>query len=140
VIHLSEAKALARQLTGLADPTRLLVAYLLAGGPHHVTQLAGLTGVSVANMTHHLRMMRLAGLVDRQRQGRSIAYSLRPRIFTPGGRPGGARHPGTGDLPGVPARRGPPAAASEDVSRRRLVRLPGAAVPHRGSERDPMTR
>jgi DNA-binding transcriptional ArsR family regulator len=88
LIQPSEAKAIARQLKGLADPTRLLVAYRLAGGPHHVTQLAGLTGTTVLNLSHHLRMMRLAGLIDSQRQGGRIVYSLRPRIFTPGRRPG----------------------------------------------------
>jgi DNA-binding transcriptional ArsR family regulator len=88
VIDPSGAKALAALLAGMADPTRLLVLYRLAGGPKSVGELAEQVGVSMVNVSHHLGVMWGARLLDREKQGRQVIYSLLPGLFTPGGGPG----------------------------------------------------
>jgi DNA-binding transcriptional ArsR family regulator len=88
VIDPSGAKALAALLTGMADPTRLLALYRLVGGPASVGRLAELTRVPLVNLSHHLGVMWGARLLDREKQGRRVIYSLRPGLFTPAGGPG----------------------------------------------------
>ena len=88
MIDPAEAKALAALLVGMAEPTRLLILYRLAGGPKSVGQVAEQVGVSLVNASHHLGVMWWAGLLDRESQGRQVIYSLLPKLFTPGGAPG----------------------------------------------------
>lgn len=71
-------------LAALAEPTRLLIAFQLARGPHHVSQLAELLKVPIVNMSHHLGVMRQSGLIDDEKVGRRVVYSFRPGILTPG--------------------------------------------------------
>jgi ArsR family transcriptional regulator len=79
-----DARKMAAMLNALADPTRLRVAFYLARGPHHVGQLAELLGVPIVNMSHHLGVMRTAGLLDDEKQGRRVLYSFRPGLLTAG--------------------------------------------------------
>ncbi len=72
-------------LAALAEPTRLQIAFHLASGPHHVSQLAELVGAPMVNMSHHLGVMRQAGLLEDEKQGRKVVYQFRSDIFTPGG-------------------------------------------------------
>ena len=88
MIDPAEAKALAALLVGMAEPTRLLILYRLAGGPKNVGEVAELLGVSIVNASHHLGVMWGARLLDREKQGRHVVYSLLPGLFTPGGGPG----------------------------------------------------
>jgi hypothetical protein len=41
----------------------------------------------MVNMSHHLGVMRTAGLLDHDKDGRRVIYSLRPSVFTPGAAP-----------------------------------------------------
>ncbi|HEV3385324.1 MAG TPA: metalloregulator ArsR/SmtB family transcription factor [Gemmata sp.] len=85
MMEFSHARKVAGMLAALAEPTRLQIAYHLASGPHHVSQLAELVGAPMVNMSHHLGVMRQAGLLDDEKQGRKVVYQYRPGIFTPGG-------------------------------------------------------
>jgi DNA-binding transcriptional ArsR family regulator len=85
MMEFSHARKVAGMLAALAEPTRLQIAYHLASGPHHVSQLAELIGAPMVNMSHHLGVMRQAGLLDDEKQGRKVVYQYRPGIFTPGG-------------------------------------------------------
>ncbi|MFF9565608.1 ArsR/SmtB family transcription factor [Leifsonia sp. NPDC014704] len=70
------AAALAEVLQGLASPTRLLIVARLRRGPIGVTALAQDLGLSQATVSNHLRVLRHAKLVDGNRDGRSVIYSL----------------------------------------------------------------
>src|SRR5215470_13009488 len=83
-----DARRVAAMLAALAEPTRLRIMYHLASGPHHVSQLAELVGAPMVNMSHHLGVMRQAGLLDDEKQGRKVVYRFRPGIFTAGGESG----------------------------------------------------
>ena len=66
----------ARAAKALASGRRLEVLDVLANGERSVDALAGEVGLSVANTSQHLQVLRQAGLVTSQRQGTSVHYRL----------------------------------------------------------------
>jgi ArsR family transcriptional regulator len=60
----------------LAHGRRLEILELLAQGERSVESLAGSAGLSVANASQHLRLMRQAGLLVSRREGKHIFYRL----------------------------------------------------------------
>ena len=81
----AEAKKVAGMLAAVAEPTRLLILYQLAHGPHHVGALAELIGTPMVNMSHHLGVMRQAGLLEDEKEGRRVVYRFRSEICLPDG-------------------------------------------------------
>jgi DNA-binding transcriptional ArsR family regulator len=63
----------------LSDPTRLLIVYALADGPHNVTELATELEVIQPTISRHLKILRDRGLVQAVRQGTTITYDLTDR-------------------------------------------------------------
>ncbi len=64
---------------GLADPTRILLLYLLDDGPRYVTELAEMLDVSQPTVSRHLKVLRERGLVTSTRDGNTVHYALRDR-------------------------------------------------------------
>jgi len=60
----------------MADPNRLMMIHELKEGPKSVTELAGKLGLKQSNTSQHLAVLRKAGVVNPQRQGSTIYYSL----------------------------------------------------------------
>ena len=60
----------------LASPRRLEILHLLAGEPKEVGRLAEEMGISQPNVSQHLAVMRAAGIVEAQRDGREVRYHL----------------------------------------------------------------
>ncbi len=81
----------ARSLKALADPERLKIIQCLRGGERNVSELTEQLGSDIANVSHHLGVLRHAGLVIDRKEGKYVFYSLCPAIFKPGadGRPAG---------------------------------------------------
>jgi len=68
--------------SGLADPNRILLLYALAEGPHNVSELAELVGITQPTASRHLKLLRDRGMVRANRQGVAIEYSLSdPRLI-----------------------------------------------------------
>lgn len=67
---------LARIGKSLASGPRIELLDLLAQAPSTVEQLAGQTGQSVANTSHHLQVLRRARLVEAERDGVYVRYGL----------------------------------------------------------------
>lgn len=63
-------------LKTLASPRRLEILHALARGPMGVGRIARQIGASQPNVSQHLAVMRGAGLVDAQRDGREVRYRL----------------------------------------------------------------
>lgn len=61
----------------LSDPKRLMVLYALAAAPRSVSDLAEAVDAREANVSQHLAVLRERGLVDTERRGTSVIYSLR---------------------------------------------------------------
>jgi DNA-binding transcriptional ArsR family regulator len=69
---------IANVLEALADPTRRTVFELVAERPRPVGELADELPVSRPAVSQHLKVLRLAGLVQQHRVGTRHLYSLDP--------------------------------------------------------------
>jgi ArsR family transcriptional regulator len=75
------SKLCAERLKALADEDRLRIVQALRGGARHVSQLAEDLKEEIANVSHHLKVLRQCGILQAERQGRFIVYSLHPDVF-----------------------------------------------------------
>ncbi len=64
----------------LADETRLAVVRQLMGEPKHVGEINTELELDPSLLSHHLKVLREAGLVVSERDGKSVLYSLAPGI------------------------------------------------------------
>jgi rhodanese-related sulfurtransferase/DNA-binding transcriptional ArsR family regulator len=69
-------RELARITKALGNPHRMEIIDLLAQGPFSVEQIANYTGMSVANASQHLQVLKNAKLVTIERKGNFINYTL----------------------------------------------------------------
>ncbi len=60
----------------LAHPRRLQILHELASGRSGVARLAAELGMSQPNTSQHLAVMRAAGVVEAERDGREVKYRL----------------------------------------------------------------
>lgn len=67
---------LAKITKSMANPHRLEIIELLAQGEYSVEQIAEQTNLPVANTSQHLQVLKVAQLVDINRQGNFIYYRL----------------------------------------------------------------
>ena len=63
-------------LRTLAHPRRLQILHRLADGPTGVACLAAELGISQPNASQHLAVLRSAGVVEAERDGREVRYRL----------------------------------------------------------------
>lgn len=85
VLEPAEALAVALRLKALADPVRVqLLSRLLAEAGTGVCtcDLAPAVGLSEATVSHHLRSLREAGLVEGTRTGQNVRYRPRPEALS----------------------------------------------------------
>ncbi|HYI75050.1 MAG TPA: metalloregulator ArsR/SmtB family transcription factor [Gaiellaceae bacterium] len=88
-----EAQVVADTFKALSDPTRVaIVSRLASGDPCCVCDLTDAFDLSQPTVSHHLRILRDAGLVDSERRGTFAYYWLVPEaierlrgVFTPVG-------------------------------------------------------
>jgi ArsR family transcriptional regulator len=66
----------AEVLKTLASPRRLQILHRLFDGPCEVGRLAADLQLSQPNVSQHLSVLRAAGLVDAERDGREVRYRL----------------------------------------------------------------
>jgi ArsR family transcriptional regulator, nickel/cobalt-responsive transcriptional repressor len=76
-----QAKKCAMMLQAIAEPNRIRIIECLRTGSMNVTQLAKALDVEIVNVSHHLGVLRTAGLVEDFKDGRYVVYSLHPKIF-----------------------------------------------------------
>ncbi|HMO50261.1 MAG TPA: metalloregulator ArsR/SmtB family transcription factor [Kiritimatiellia bacterium] len=65
---------MARMFQLLGDPTRLSLVLGCLEKPRAVSDLAERAGLSLPLASHHLRLLRTAGLVEADRNGRQVFY------------------------------------------------------------------
>src|SRR5256885_13174483 len=81
-----QATALAGAFKALADPVRLRLLSLIAshaGGEACVCDLTGEFDVSQPTISHHLKVLREAGLLTSQRRGTRGYYPVLPQALAP---------------------------------------------------------
>ncbi|MGW2563240.1 ArsR/SmtB family transcription factor [Streptomyces sp. NPDC001514] len=79
LIDRGEAERLAVMLKAIADPTRLQLLRLIErapGGEACVCDLTECLGLRQPTVSHHLKLMTEAGLLDRERRGTWVWYSV----------------------------------------------------------------
>ncbi|MGE5292357.1 MAG: ArsR/SmtB family transcription factor [Micromonosporaceae bacterium] len=95
-----EAAELARVFKALADPVRLRLLSLIGahdGGEACVCELTGAFELTAPTISHHLKVLREAGLIGSQRRGTWVYYWVVPTalerlagLFSPAPQPMGA--------------------------------------------------
>jgi ArsR family transcriptional regulator len=65
----------------LADVNRLRIVRRLADGEASMAELIAHVGLSQPLVSHHLKRLRVAGLVETRRVGRETVATLRPEAF-----------------------------------------------------------
>jgi len=65
----------------LADPTRRRILELLAEGDRTAGDIAEQFPIAFASVSHHLGVLKAAGLVATERQGQFIRYRLNTTVF-----------------------------------------------------------
>ena len=72
-------------LKALADANRVLIVRALLRQPLNVGEICEATGLPQQRVSHHLARMRLSGIVESERDGRSVIYRISAQIATEGG-------------------------------------------------------
>jgi ArsR family transcriptional regulator len=81
VLDANSAERLAAVLKVLAEPTRLRLLSLIAGHPDSeecICNLTDLVGVSQPTVSHHMKLLVDAGLLEREQRGKWAYYRLVP--------------------------------------------------------------
>src|SRR6478735_12705301 len=77
-----DAASAAAIFKALADPTRVAIVNRLSSAPAAcVCDLTAAFELSQPTVSHHLRILRVAGLVDSERRGTSAYYRLVPETI-----------------------------------------------------------
>lgn len=69
--------ARAKVMKALAHPTRLFIVDQLGETPRCVCELTEMIGADVSTVSRHLSVMKEAGIVDDDKRGNQVFYSLR---------------------------------------------------------------
>ena len=78
----ADAERLAPLFKALGDPVRLRMASMIAAAPELcVCEIAPEFDLSSATISHHLKTLREAGLVDSERRGTYVYYWIRPEAL-----------------------------------------------------------
>lgn len=79
----SEAGATADLFQALADPARVKIVNLLARSPEPVCacDIIPALGLAQATVSHHLKKLTDAGLLDREQRGKWAFFSLNPEAL-----------------------------------------------------------
>ena len=81
-MNTEQAREVADVCRMLADPTRVQMLVNLAAGPQSVGMLCDKLDLSQPTASHHLALLRMTGLVHRQRKGKQMFYSLNKKRLT----------------------------------------------------------
>jgi DNA-binding transcriptional ArsR family regulator len=78
----STLKVIAARFRVLGEPGRLALIAALKGGERHVDQLVQATGISRADVSHHLQSLADAGILGRRKAGLHVFFFIAdPDIF-----------------------------------------------------------
>lgn len=77
-----QSERCARVLKAIGDPERLKIIQCLQLGPTHVGAIADVLDTEIANISHHLQVLRHADLVRVEKRGQFAVYSLNPDVLS----------------------------------------------------------
>ncbi len=74
-----------RLLDGIRDPNRIAIIALLGkGGPMNVNEIAAQFHISRPAISHHLKVLKDAGIVRSEKTGQEVYYRLDRKILVDG--------------------------------------------------------
>lgn len=65
----------------LADPTRRQILNMLREGDKNAGEIAAAFSISKPSISHHLNILREAGMIDAEKRGQNINYSLNTSVL-----------------------------------------------------------
>ncbi len=74
----SELEELCQVFRLLSDPTRLRILSILRAGERHVSSLCDILQLPQPTVSHHLSLLRMAGVASGRRSGKQVYYRLNP--------------------------------------------------------------
>ncbi|MDR6862827.1 metalloregulator ArsR/SmtB family transcription factor [Phycicoccus sp. 3266] len=81
-VTVADAERLAPMFKALGDPVRLQMVSMIAASPELcVCEITPAFDLSSGTISHHLRTLRQAGLVDCERRGTFVYYWIRPEAL-----------------------------------------------------------
>lgn len=84
VVSAERAGELAKSFKALGDPVRLRLLSMIATSPEGEVCVCDLTGsfeLSAPTISHHLKVLREAGLIDCERRGTWVYYWSKPDVL-----------------------------------------------------------
>ena len=69
-------EAVAERFRALGEVSRLAIVQALQSGEKNVTELVEITGLSQPNVSRHLSVLVIAGLVGRRKEGLNVLYRV----------------------------------------------------------------
>lgn len=76
-----QSERCAEMLKALSEPIRLRIVDVLRAGPKNVGEIAEAVGIEIVNASHHLGILKHAGIARSRREGRNIVYRLAEGVF-----------------------------------------------------------
>jgi DNA-binding transcriptional ArsR family regulator len=74
----TELEELCQVFRLLSDPTRLRILSILRAGERHVSSLCDILQLPQPTVSHHLSLLRMAGVASGRRAGKQVYYRLNP--------------------------------------------------------------
>jgi len=75
-----QANKMSRSLKALCDVNRIRILEILVKGEFCVSELVDQLAIDQPKVSHHLAILRSAGIIRSRRDGRHINYSIRPSV------------------------------------------------------------
>ncbi|MCD1293961.1 ArsR family transcriptional regulator [Methanocella sp. CWC-04] len=69
-------KKQAEYFKALSDPARVKIVYALAGGERCVCELMAIMDMQQTVVSHHLKVLKYAGIISDKKSGKWVYYSL----------------------------------------------------------------
>ena len=77
----SDAQKCADLLQAIGEKNRIRIIECLWDGSKNVSELAKMLKIEIVNVSHHLGVLKSARLVQNEKKGRYVVYSLAPEYF-----------------------------------------------------------
>ena len=80
-MEMLHATKMSRSLKALCDVNRIRILEILVKGEFCVSELVEQLAIDQPKVSHHLAILRSAGIIRSRRDGRHINYSIRPTVY-----------------------------------------------------------
>lgn len=74
-----KAKSISQVLYSLSSPTRLIITCMLIDGEKNVTEILEKIGTTKGNISQHLKILTLNGILENRREGNKIFYYIKDK-------------------------------------------------------------